>query len=117
MSIGMIGKAMRTTRTKMVGASVDHAAAEFYKRFGMKDGDYVEFERWNNSNKKLKTIARMVSVDACFANSHRGFTACVKVVPMLQGGLLGVTRTLWMTVNANGGCFSGLGRDVRRIEL
>lgn len=120
MSMGTLGTMMRKTRTAMIEETVDSTAREFWKRFGLQDGDYIEFERPHHKEGRcLRTIGRIVMVEDCFFNQRGGYTASVKVAPLLIGGRLGNTRSVMMTINANGGKIRQLGgRDdlIRKIN-
>ena len=118
MALGTLGKMMRTTRTQMIRSSVATAAEECAKRFGLQDGDYIQFQRWNNVGKLLPTIGRIVLVDACWANGAGGYTAQIKVAPLLQSGSLGNTRTLHICVNKRGDVeHLGPRGPVRKVDM
>ncbi len=117
MSMGTIARSMKRTRTSMIERQADDVAADFQHRFGMRDGDYIEFTR-NTSHGPQIRLGRIMSVECCYYNQRGGYTAEVSIVPLLADGRLGKSMGVWMTVNANGTGLKGLGRDVvRRYQL
>jgi hypothetical protein len=114
-AMGTLGRMFNRTRRELIEVDANETAEEFVKRFGMRDGDYLEFERFNNKGKSLPTLARIVSVEAVWWNANGGYTANVKVAPMLGGGRIGNTRSIFLTVRANGTGLSSLQGRIRRI--
>lgn len=115
MSMGTLGKTIKKTRTKMIERGADEIAREFTKRFGMKDGDYIEFERSSSGGKKLSQ-GRIFSVDQCYFNKGGGYTAWVHVLPLLVDGKLGRTTTVYMTINEDGSGLKGIRGVVRKVQ-
>lgn len=113
-SMGTIGKMMKKTRSEMIEREVDSVAEEFLRRFGLRDGDYIEFDRWNSSGSLLPTKARIVSIENCWRNANGGYTAFLQVVPLLVNGRLGNSRSLMISVNANGTGLDGCRAENRR---
>lgn len=98
MSMGTIGKILKATRTQMIENEADHAASEFMKRFGLRDGDYIRLRK----NGGFWTTARILSVENVWFNQNNGYSAEVTITPLLVSGKIGKTRSCYLTVNANG---------------
>ena len=94
MSLGTLGKSMKRTRTQLVETETDNIASEFHQRFGMRDGEYVEYQKDTRAGGSVVVLARILYVEDCYYNQGGGWTANIKVVPMLSGGRLGSTRTI-----------------------
>lgn len=94
--MGTIGKAMKATLLNLIESREDAIAAEFEKRFGMRDGDYLRHER---DGKWIQ--CRIMSVQSVYYNRKGGWSAMVVVSPLLASGRVGRTRTLCMSINAN----------------
>lgn len=121
MSMGTLGRAMKSTRTKMIENHADTTADLFHGQFGMRDGDYIEFTRFSSSGTRLRTTGRIMLVENCWYNSLDGYTALIKVAPLLIGGSLGNTRTIMVAVDSrpkSKGKISGPGDDeVFRVDM
>lgn len=116
--MGAIGKLMRRTRTNMISADVDRTAEEFWSRFGLRDGDYIEFVAGRGA-KTRSVIGRILMIDDCYFNHGGGYTANVRVAPLLVGGRIGQSRRVALVVNANGGAVKTLwtNRPISRVRL
>lgn len=98
---GTLGRMMRKTRSAMIEVEAEHLWSEFTRRFGLNDGDYLEFQK-ATCHGLVNRVGRITHVERCFFNQRGGYTADIKVVPMLTNGLLGNTHSLTLCVNANG---------------
>lgn len=96
-----IDNMMKRSRTAMIEESHDIANAEFTKRFGFRPGDFVTYKSNRDGGGLVK--ARILFCESCFYNARGGYTAYVKVLPLLVGGRLGNSRGMYFVVNANGG--------------
>ena len=115
MSTGTLATVVKRTRAKMLSVETDSLAAEFTKRFAMHDGDYIEFERNTSHGLQMRT-GRILCVEEVYCNQGGGYTAVVKVLPLLATGRVGNSRCVKMCVNKNGTGLKGVGDDsVRRV--
>ncbi len=114
MSMGTIGKILKATRTQMIENEADHAANEFMRRFGLRDGDYIRLKKRGRE----WTTARILSVESVYWNGAGGYTAEVTITPLLLSGKIGKTRSCYLSINANGGGLKAFHffDDVERVE-
>ncbi len=112
MSIGAIADIMKSTRTRMIEAEFDDVAGEFFRKFSLRDGDYIRFRRRSSDWKN----ARIAMVDSVYWNQAGGWTAEITIVPLLKSGGLGKTRSLMICINANGTGLRVVGGELKVIS-
>jgi len=99
MPVGTIGAIIHTTRKKLLDKRNDEDAELFLEHFGFTDGDMIEFFRKSpRSEVGLRTNGRVTHIEDCFFNGQGGYTAFVKVLPILQTGQIGNTIRLQLTI-------------------
>lgn len=86
---------------------MDSTAEVFLSYFGMRDGDYIEFQRGRAN--PWSVTGRILAVEDVYWNARGGITANVMVVPLNRNGKLGKTVSVTMCVNADGTGLSGPG--------
>lgn len=114
-----LGAIVRTTKTSLVDHSYRAASEDFEKRFSLAEGDYVEYERKTSHGLQL-TPARICEVETVYFNKRGGYTAVIKVMPLVGGGKVGVTRSVFVSINANGTGLKGMWgifRVLRRVGV
>ena len=114
MSMGTIGKAMKTARTRMIESEVDSIADDFTHWFGLRDGDYIRYRKTDQPWKQ----GRIMSVESVYGNQAGGVTADVTIAPLLVSGRLGKTRCLLLVVDDNGDNLRGVHfcHEVERVS-
>ena len=88
---------IRATRQKAVAIQDDATHREFEKRFGLKDGDYLEVDRGHGYRP-----ARIMFVEEVYRNASGGYTARIKLATLNTNGTIGTGRGVTLLVNANG---------------
>lgn len=115
MSLGTLGRATKHSRSAMLELEAEETAAEFVRRFHIRDGDYIAYWR-KTAHGHVKTQARVVSVDHVYQNQAGGFTARVAVMPLLSSGRIGNTARIELIATAGGSLSTWRGGDVQRLS-
>jgi hypothetical protein len=95
--------------------AADSVAADFERRFGLRDGDYIEFDR-NSSHGPQRRQARILYAEGVYENEGGGYSANVVVLPLLATGELGRSLNLLLAINANRTGLRGLNGPVAHIK-
>lgn len=108
--MNQLATAFRVSRSNMVEMEDSSVSAEFSRRFGLSEGEYLEVRR--NIDSQFRPC-RILAVDNCYYNARGGFTATLKVLILLASGRTGTGRSIMVTTSANG---TGL-RGVHNCEV
>ncbi len=115
-AIGAFGRMIHKTHTSMLTERVHGVAEEIQERFGLRDGDYIEFDK-EFGDRVITTTGRMIAAEACYPNQGGGYTGIIKIMPLLLDGRVGNSRSLTICTNSSGTGLRGPGkRKVRKIS-
>ncbi len=117
-----LGKVFRRTRTTMIESESDANSKELETLFGLREGDYFEFDQDIPRRKyPLRRTARVLSVERVWFNQAGGYTATFLAAPLLQGGGLGTSKRIYLVRDKKGASITRMAcggcEHFRKVEI